>query len=199
MIKIISTLLQNEKFNIAEQGDTTILYETGLVNYPEDCVQIEHRPAAGKFVVSEVHRDIKQEKIETEKEDEAGIYAVVLYKRLYDEIVDRTKAIDIRNCLDAGDERKALDSIINRFDTSLFSIDIEDKLKISLIHTENNVDVKFGGEYIAKNATLSRGYVVLYNYCEKLKHICSFYDEVCKKINSTINRETILKMYILGK
>lgn len=199
MINIIEILLQKEKYKLIQTDKTIIIFKGNSDTYPEDYIEIEKATDIDKFVVSEVHRDKKQIKVETEKEEEAIIYAVVVYKRLYDDIVDRIKARKIRNLLDAGEEKKALDSIFNSFDVSLFSINHEDDLKISLIHSQNKVDVKFGGEYLAEGATLSRGYVVLYNYCEKLKHISSFYKEMCKKIDCSIHLENILKMYILGK
>lgn len=199
MINIIEILLPKEKYKLIKSDKTIILFKGNSDTYPEDYIEIERATDTDKFVVSEVHRDKKQIKVQTEKEEEAIIYAVVIYKRLYDDIVDRTKARRIRTLLDAGEEKKALDGIVNSFDVSLFSINHEDGLKISLIHSENKVDVKFGGEYLAESATLSRGYVVLYNYCEKLKHISLFYKEICNKLDCAINRENILKMYILGK
>lgn len=197
MINIIQLLLQNEKFEVLKDGDRIILSRSNLCGYPEVYIEIEK--IHDKFAVSEVHRDTKQIRIETEEENEANIYAVILYKRLYDEIIDKVRARSIRRYLDAGEEKKALDCIAGDFDDALFSIDSEDKQKISLIHSSGGIDVKFGGEYLAENATLSRGYVVLYNYCEKLRYISSFYDEMCQQSDYTINRESTIKMYILGK
>lgn len=197
MINIFPLLLQDEKYDLLKNKSKIILYKNSLGGYPEDYIEIDS--VNGKFIVSEVHRDMKQVKIETDEEKEANIYAVILYKRLYDDIVDKMRVRSIRKYLDIGEERKAIECITDDFDNSLFSIDSEDVLKISLIHSNNGIDVKFGGEYLAENATLSRGYVVLYNYCNKLRYISSFYDEMCKKSNYTMNRELIIKMYILGK
>lgn len=197
MINIFPLLLQDEKYDLLKHKSKIILYKNSLGGYPEDYIEIDS--VNGKFIVSEVHRDMKQVKIETDEEKEANIYAVILYKRLYDDIVDKMRVRSIRKYLDIGEERKAIECITDDFDNALFSIDSEDVLKISLIHSNNGIDVKFGGEYLAENATLSRGYVVLYNYCNKLRYISSFYDEMCKKSNYTMNRELIIKMYILGK
>lgn len=198
MINIISALLQDEKYNLIRHDNKILLYRENLEHYPEDYIQIESEPINCNFIVSEVHRDTKQVKFETEKAEDANIYAVVLYKRWHDNIVNKTKVRDIRNYIDAGEEKKALGEIISSFGDSLFCVDREDDFKISLIHTGDKVDIMFGGEYIVEKVTLSRGYVVFYNYCEKLRYICEFYDKICKRINCTINRETILKVYILG-
>lgn len=198
MINTIQVLLQGEKWNLQRCGNRILLFEENPINYPEDYIQIENE--AGKFIVSEVHRDIKQIKAKTEKEEEAGIYATVVYKRLFDNLIDRTKVNNIRISLEAGgEEKKVLDSITNDFDDSVFSIDSEDNLKISLIHSGNKVSIKFGGEYLVEDVSLSRGYVALYNYCTKLRHISLFYNEMRKKLDCTINRQIIVKMYILGK
>lgn len=196
MINRIQALLQDEKYHLQEFDKKIILFKGNLNVYPEDYIEIEKATAIDKFIVSEVHRDEKQFKIETEKE-EASIYAVVMYKKLYDDIVDRMKARSIRNYVNSGEEEKALSCIKGWFNDSLYSIDTEDSLRISLIQSGDKVNVKFGGEYLAENASKARGYVVLYNYCEKLRNITLFCDEIHKKMNCNVNREKIIKMYIL--
>lgn len=196
MINRIQVLLQDEKYHIQEFDKKIILFKGNLNVYPEDYIEIEKSTAIDKFIVSEVHRDEKQFKIETEKE-EASIYAVVIYKKLYDNIVDRMKARSIRNYVNSGEEEKALICIKEWFNDSVYSIDTEDSLRISLIQSGDKVDVKFGGEYLIENASKARGYVVLYNYCEKLRNITLFCDEIQKRMNCNVNREKIMKMYIL--
>lgn len=196
LINRIQVLLQDEKYHIQEFDKKIILFKGNLNVYPEDYIEIEKSTAIDKFIVSEVHRDEKQFKIETEKE-EASIYAVVIYKKLYDNIVDRMKARSIRNYVNSGEEEKALICIKEWFNDSVYSIDTEDSLRISLIQSGDKVDVKFGGEYLIENASKARGYVVLYNYCEKLRNITLFCDEIQKRMNCNVNREKIMKMYIL--
>lgn len=60
-------------------------------------IEVEKVASSGKFIVSEVYRDKKRIKIETEKKEEADVYTVVLYKRLCDEIIDRMNAGRIAN------------------------------------------------------------------------------------------------------
>ena len=57
----------------------------------------------------------------------------------------------------------------------MYSIGHEEHLKVSLIKEEDKVNVKFEGEYLVQNVSINRGYIVLYNYCEKLKCISLFY------------------------
>lgn len=196
MINRIQVLLQDEKYHLQEFDKKIILFKGNSNVYPEDYIQVEKTTTIDKFIVSEVHRDEKQFKIETEKE-EASIYAVVMYKKLYDDIADRMKARSIRNYVNSGEEEKALSCIKGWFNDSVYSIGTEDCLRISLIQSGDKVNVKFGGEYLAENASKARGYVVLYNYCEKLRNINLFCDEIQKKMNCDVNREKIIKMYIL--
>ena len=199
MINTIQVLLQNEEYILKKNDRKIVLFKGKLNIYPEDCIEIEGVILTGKFIVSEVHRDVKQISIETEKKEEAAIYAVIIYKRLYDDISDRMKARNIRKYLNLGKEDKALTCIINCFDDDIYSIGYEDRLKISLIRLENEIDIKFCGEYLVKGATLSRGYVALYNYCEKLQYISLYYAEMQKKVDFSIERERIIGLYILGK
>ncbi len=192
-------LLQNEEYNLREFDEKIVLFKGNSNTYPEDCIEIAKVTLNGNYIVSEVHRDVKQINIETEKKEEAAIYAVFIYKKLYDNIIDRMKARSVRNYLNLGEEDKAVTCIINSFDDSIYSIGYEDGSKISLIRSEDETDIKFGGEYLVKGATLSRGYVVFYNYCEKLQYISLFYAEMQKKIDFSIERERIIRLYILGK
>lgn len=180
-----------------ESEEKIVLFQGNANTYPEDYIEI--RRISDRYVVSEAHRDVKQVRVETEKKDEAQIYAIVIYMRLYDDVADKLVARNIRSYLNSGEEKKARDFIDNNFDNVIFSIGEEDKQKISLIETKDGIDVKFDGEYIVRNVTLSRGYVAFYNYCEKLKHIVFIYDEIQKNVDFVLNRERILRLYILGE
>ena len=192
-------LLQGDEYNLKELNGRIVLFGGNSTIYPEEYVEIDKQNTNDKFIVAEVHRDIKQIKKETEKREEAAIYAVIIYKRLSDNIINRMRARDIRECLNHGEEEKALNCIVDCFDNSIYSIDYEDRMKISLIYAGDKADVKFGGEYLAENVTLSRGYVVFYNYCEKLQYISSFYNEIQEKLNFDMSREQVLRLYILGR
>lgn len=191
-------LLRGEEYTLKEINGRIVLYRGNSTIYPEEHIEIEKQISNDKFIVAEVHRDIKQIKKETEKREEAAIYAVIIYKRLYDNIINRMKARDIRDYLNRGEEEKALNCIVDCFDNSIYSIDYEDRLRISLLYAGDKSDVKFGGEYLAEQVVLSRGYVVFYNYCEKLQYISSYYNEIQEKINFDISREKVFRLYILG-
>lgn len=199
MINLIQVLLCDEKYILKEYDRKIVLFKGNSNVYPEEYIEIEKEILIDKFIISEVHRDVRQIKIETEKKEEASLCAVVIYKRLYDDIVNRMRARSIRNYLKLGEKEKALACGIECCDNSVYSIDYEDSLRISLIQSKDKVDVKFGGEYLAQSAALSRGYVVFYNYCEKLKHISLFCAEIQKRLEFDINREKILRLYILGR
>lgn len=199
LIHLIRVLLQDHEYNVKELEGKLVLFKGGSNIYPEDFIEIDRGGAIRKFTVYEVHRDVKQMKLQTEEEEEAFICAIILYKKVYDDIVDRKKARNIRNYVNTGEDEKALNYSIEGIADSLYAIGYEDNLKISFIKSNDKVDVKFEGEYLAKNASLSRGYVVLYNYCEKLQYISSFYDEIQNQLECKIDREKVLKWYILGK
>ena len=91
--------------------------------------------------------------------------------------------------MEAGEEKKAWAIIEECFEESLYSIGHEEHLKVSLIKEEDKVSVKFEGEYLVQNVSINRGYIVLYNYCEKLKCISLFYNEMQRKINCNISFE----------
>ena len=198
MIHTIQMLLQGEEYNLKELNGRIVLFGGNSTIYPEEYIEIENQISNDKFIVAEVHRNVKQIKKETGKREEAAIYAVIIYKRLYDNIVNRMKARDIREYLNRGEEEKALNCIVDCFDNSIYSIDYEDRMKISLIYVGDKADVKFGGEYLTENVTLSRGYVVFYNYCEKLQYISSYYNKIQEKINFDMSHEKVFRLYIFG-
>lgn len=198
MIDIIRRLLQEEEYNLKELDGKIVLFKGNINIYPEEYIEVEKEPT-GEFAISEIHRNVKQIKVKAKKDKEAGVYAVIIYKKLFDNISDRTKIRFIRNCVDIGEEEKALAYCIDRFDNLVYSIDHEDNLKISLIRSKDVADVKFAGEYLAHNAKLSRGYVAFYNYCEKLQYIYSFYNKIQQKLSFSLSCEKILSLYILGK
>lgn len=198
MINIIQTLLQDEEYILKEYGGKIIFFKGNSRTYPEEYIEIERIGIIGKFIVFEVHRDVKYVKLETGKKEEACIYSVVIYKKLFDSVVERSGIRMIQKYLNAGEEEKALVCSIDHCDDAFYSIDYEECKKISLLRSEDRVDVKFGGEYLVQNVSLNRGYVVFYNYCKKLQYISSFCIEILSKLKININYEEIFKLYILG-
>lgn len=196
MIDVIRAILEDEKYVLQEFGGRLKLYNGNPNIYPEDYIEIDKTTNTDRYTIFEVHRDNKQFQLEAGKE-EAAFYAAVMYKRLFDNVVDRVKARNIRNYVSSGDEETAVDCIKSWFSNSIYSMGVEDYFKISFIQTDDKVDVKFGGEYIAEGVSVARGYVVLYNFCEKLQTIIRFCDKIQKRTSYTFDREKIMKMYIL--
>lgn len=188
LVNIIRVLLQGVKYDRRETDSTIVLYD----GYPEDYILIEKAPGADRFMVFEVHRNDKRFRAEGEQE-EAAVFAAVLYKRWCDEI-DRVKAKTLRDYVNSGEEEKALALIREWFDERCYTIGTEDPARISFLPSGDLADVKFGGEFIVQGASLARAYVVLYNYCEKLRNITTF----CDELQSGTDREKILRLYILS-
>lgn len=195
---MIERLFNDSQLCIQEYEKKFLLFKKSNICYPEDYVELEEVTSIGKFTVAEVHRGKKQIKAATAKKDEAAIYAIVIYKRLFENITDRSKVRGIMEYIDLGKVEEALACAIEDFDNSIYAIGHEEKSKISLIQTADQIDVKFDGEYIAQNATLRRGVVVFYNYCTKLQYIFKFCDDMQKRTEQDANRKEIIKLYILG-
>lgn len=167
--------------------------------YPEDCIAIEEETLAGLFTVYEVHRDEKQIKATTMKEDEAYLYAAISYKRFVEVDIDRTKTQEIRRLISLEKPKEALSFVVSDFHPLIYSIGCEEQSKISLIETADKMNVKYNGKYILENASLKQGYVAFYNYCKKMQHIVAFCDEIQKSFKLDINRENAIMLYIFGK
>ncbi len=197
MINIIEKLLGNEEYQLVEDSDRRELFRE---YYSENYVEIVGTGSDSKYAVFEVQRDMKWLRVVTEREEEAAFYAAILYKRVCgDRIIDRKEEEELDNHIELGESQYVLDYITKKFDDSIYSIDCEEYLKISLIRSEDVADVMFAGEYIVKNKEICRGYVVFYNFCTLLNYIKSFCDEIEQEYNCTVCREKAYKLYVLGK
>ena len=198
MIDLIVSLLNDNQLCIRENDQKIELFRGLNICYPEDYVELEREQLTDKFIVAEVHRDKREIKASTRIEEEAIIYAVVLYKRLFENIVDRSKAKIIMDYVDRGEDKEALACAIDSFDDSLYTIGYEEESKISLMQKMDTIDVKFDGHYIVQRVTPKRGYIVFFNYCTKLKYISEFCDDIKKRLRCEANRDNIIKLYIFG-
>lgn len=198
MISMIYKILQDSKYSVREYDEKIVLFQEDLNYYLEDYVEVQR--TGDKYIVFEVHRDSKQIKAETADKNDAVIYAVIICKRLFDDLSDRMVARNIRSYVDCGEEDKAAACIRNEIDESIYSIGREDRSKISLIKTTGNTaNVMFANQCIVEAAALSRAYVVLYNYCKKLMHISEFYNEKLKEIDCSLSAQNIMTVYIFGE
>ncbi|MCH5267603.1 MAG: hypothetical protein J1E62_04580 [Lachnospiraceae bacterium] len=198
MIEIIKQLLREHEndVHISKNDDFIMIYE-GV--YPEDCIKII--TGKQKYLVLDVCRDKEHVLRETENKNEAAVYAAVLYKSFYDirlyMKIDRRNYGIIRNYVKAGEENKALKFTTDKFPDSVFSIDYEDKSKISLIRDGDKAHVKYGGKYIVKDRNLAASYGVLNTYTGELYYINEFYENRIKPIDCAISHEDICRLYIL--
>ncbi len=181
-----------------KNGNKKILFKESYY-YPEDCVEIEGPIFDGKYFVSEVHRDEKTIKAEAETAEEAGFFAAILYKNPYDGVIDRKEVRELDAYLNLGESQYVLDYIIRKFDDSIYSIDCVEYPKISIIRSDDKVDVMFAGEYIVKDEEIRIGYGVFFNYCTLLNYIKSLCDEIEQEYDFKICRERVYRLYILGK
>lgn len=194
MTEIIQEILQDDKLKIIETNNITLLFQ-GF--YPEDCVEIEINN--NYYMIHEVHRKTKYLKLKTKEKSDAIVYAIILYKRLYDNLLNGEISKNIKVFMDNRNEEKALECIKNKFSPLIYSLEREERGKISFIKVNNKVDVKFNKRYIAKGAKLDRAYIVFYNFCAKLEHISLFCDILQNKLGNVINRDRIFDMYLFGE
>lgn len=197
MINMIHQILGDSKYSVRESGIRTILFQGDLSHEPEDYIEIQR--ISDKYMIFEVHRDSRQMKGYVANRNDAAIYAVIFFKRLFDDMEDRMVVQNIRSYLNCGEEDKAIACIRNKIDESIYSIGREVPSKISLIKTGDKADVKFANECLAESVTLSGGYVAFYHYCKKLMHISKFYNEILGKIDCSLSCQNIKTLYILGK
>lgn len=126
------------------------------------------------YYIYEVHRADRILKKEEQQEDKAVIWAAILYKRMNDDPSDRVTARKIRTAIREGDEASA-EEMFREFDSSIYSIGEEKEGALCLIRNKENANVIYNGKTIVEEASLSRAYVVLYNYCRSLREIQEFY------------------------
>lgn len=186
-------VLEDEGYVILRESNEYSIYKN-IDNYPENFIKVQKDNNIN--YIYEIHRNSSRLITTENTDDKAYVYAIILCKRLYDDL-DRKYARKIRGCIEQGDENEVINIIKNNFDISTYSIGSEEFVKVSFIKNENDIDIKFAGEYILKNVSLSRGYVAFYNYCEKIKNIKIFIDEMKKKCD--IDELKLIKLYLIGK
>ena len=187
-------ILKDEGYAIFKKNNECIIYKN-IDNYPEDFIKIQKDNSTN--YIYEIHRNSSKLIITENIDNIAYVYAIILCKRLYDNL-DRKYARKIREYIEQGDENEVINIIKNNFDISTYSIGTEEYVKASFIKNESCIDIKFAGEYIVKNVSLSRGYVAFYNYCEKIKNIKIFIGEIKKK-QCDIDELKLTKLYLTGK
>lgn len=177
------------------EGDRVRLFNSKNEYYQEDYILIKKFPT-GIFVY-EVHRDFEKIKASADSMDEALIYAIFAYKKLYDRLSDNNVVRNIRQSINSGNENTVLEYIKSNYNKDYYSIDEEVPTKISLIRYGSYADIKFMGKYIEKNVSISRGYVILYNYYIKLNHICLICNMIEDLLGNIFSSRKALTIYLL--
>lgn len=177
--------------------DSTIkLYNPNFKYYQENYIQIKNLQT-GIFVY-EVQRDSEKIIINTDSMEEAFIYAIFAYKKLYDRLSDNNIVKKIRECISDGNENQILSYINQNWDKDFYSVNDEIISKISLIRHNDFFDIKFMGKYIVKDVSASRGYVVFYNYYVKLQNILQFCDLVKGLTGDIFSVKEALNIYFFN-
>lgn len=195
MIEILKNILKKTNCAVLGNGAEIKIFDKRLV-YPEEYIQIRKENVL--YIVAEIHRDEKKIILSTDNVNKACTIAAVISRRLFGEDINRNEAHFIRKYAEERNEEAIVDFMTDKGLKDYFAIDREVINRISLIKNENMADVKYAGEYIAKGVSLSRSYVILNNYCEKLRAIYSFYENELKMYINDITFSDIAKLYIWG-
>lgn len=192
MIEFDKTLA-DEGYAILRKPNEYCIYKN-IDNYQEDFIKVQKENSIN--YIYEIHRNSSKLIKKEQSDDKAYVYAIILCKRLYDNL-DRKYVRKIKEHIEQGDENEVIKIIKDKFDVSIYSIGFEENSKVSLIKKENNVDIKFAGKYILSNVSMIRGYIAFYNYCEKIKSIKNFVDELNGKFNC--DKLELLRLYLTGE
>lgn len=192
MIKKIKELLQGVEYKMREEETNIQLYR-GYYYCLGDYIGVD---ITDRYIVYEGCRDNKYVVLETKNSEEAALYAVILFHRLWVYEGDYTTAGSVGEYVNNGQVEKALDLIKKDIDDSYISMHYEEPSKISFLQHGEEVDIKYDGRYIVEERSLSHGYAILYNYARELQYITTHFDEIKEKINIPVNREDIYRLYI---
>jgi len=195
LINKIKELVQDNK-NVTIKSDMeTIIYQNSS-NYPEDYIKIKQEH--NQYIVLEVHRNSQSEKAKTDDEDKAILCAIILYKKMYDDIEDHEATTQIREYLKCKDEDSVIKLISCKIDHTFYAIDNEEFSRISLIKNDDKAEVKFYGKYLVENASLIRGYIVLFDFCKKLSIISLFYKKIPENYKHVLSIDETRQLYVFG-
>lgn len=196
MIKLIQELLSKYRCKVSNFEKKIIISDVNIENFPEDFIEISKGDEL--FYINEVHRSEKKLKYETKKEENVIVITVVLATRLYYELTNPEIAESIRKYIKSDEEVYVQKLLEKNVSNDSYSIGREDFNKISFIKSSEKVNIMFHGRYIAKDASLSRAYVVLYNFSKELSFVRELYVELKKKVGFDLDISRIEELYIFG-
>lgn len=172
MLNSSKSFLENAGIQIDKTGKLVSAENQGNLREMEDYIMLLEK---GKtYYIYEVHRADRKLKKEEQDKDKAVIWAVILYKRMNDNPLDRVTARRLRSMIESGDEALA-DELFCEFDRDIYAIEEEKEGALCLLENNGKASVIYNGRAIVEEASLSRAYVVLYNYCRILREILEFY------------------------
>ncbi|EDO57351.1 hypothetical protein [Clostridium sp. L2-50] len=149
------------------------------------------------YDVCERHRNKDIVKVQDLSMEAAIIISIVLYKRMYDNILDYNATRELRKLLDENNIDKVI-TYFKQFSSDIYVIGGVEVNKLSLINNTYGYDILFNGKTIVENASLSRAYIVLYNYCKAISEIRKFYFENKDYyIKNKIDITDMIELYIL--
>lgn len=170
----IQRFLESVGLGLNEDGKLMNVCETENRRDLEDYIVLCEK---GKtYYIYEVHRAERILKKQDQDKERAVIWAVILYKKMNDNTSDRIMTRKIRSVVTDGDEAAAKE-LFREFNENTFSIGEETEDRLCLLGDNGQASVVYNGTTIVTAVSLSRAYVVLYNYCRKLQEILSFYRE----------------------
>jgi len=199
LIKVLRTLLENNKYNIAKIENRIMIYWEDNSSYPEDYIEISQNNNS-LYNVLEVHRNDKKNIVENVDEKVAISIAVIICNRLFQPTSnDISITRKLRQLVESGDIVLADNLLKQHLEDSVYLLELEDINRVSLIVNKDKADVKFHGRTIVKNAKLSRGYVVLYNYAKHLMEFNSIYVQIKKVVGYTAKKVYMENIYLFGE
>lgn len=190
----IQRFLESVGLQLQEDGKLTNACETENLRVIEDYIVLCEK---GKtYYIYEVHRAERIMKKQDQDKERAVIWAVILYKRMNDNTADRIMTRKIRSMITDGDEA-SVKELFREFNEDIFSIGEETKDRLCLIGENGQASVVYNGTAIVTAVSLSRAYVVLYNYCRKLQEILSFYrDQYVLMNEKEITQQEAVRLYM---
>lgn len=190
----IQRFLESVGLQLQEDGKLTNVCATENRREIEDYIVLCEK---GKtYYIYEVHRAERIMKMQDQDKERAVIWAVILYKRMNDNMADRIVTRKIRSMITDGDEASAKE-LFREFNEDIFSIGEETEDRLCLIAENGQASVVYNGTAIVTAVSLSRAYVVLYNYCRKLQEILSFYRDQQPLMNEKeITQQEAVRLYM---
>lgn len=190
----IQRFLESVGLQLQEDDKLTNACETENLRVIEDYIVLCEK---GKtYYIYEVHRAERIMKKQDQDKERAVIWAVILYKRMNDNTADRIMTRKIRSMITDGDEA-SVKELFREFNEDIFSIGKETEDKLCLIEENGQASVVYNGTAIVTAVSLSRAYIVLYNYCRKMQEILSFYREQCVLMNEKeVTQQEAVRLYM---